>query len=494
MSDDSTLLRRYARERSEEAFAELVRRHVDLVYSAALRRVGGDPHGAADVAQLVFSTLARKAGELANHEVLTGWLYTATRNAAINVIRTEQRRRVREQEAHLMNELTSGPEPGADWRELRSVLDAAMDELEARDREAVLARFFPGRPLAEVASMLRVGEDAARKRVERALDRLRGRLERRGITSTGTALGALLANQAVTAAPAALTATITSTTLALGALAIGAGTLAGWAGFFTMTKIKIGLVGAVVVAGLAIVIVEERGNRLVAAEVGALRTENAELARLRQENARLASDAAQAPTASPVAAELGRVRVQVAQAKAKARATGEAEMKAAATWRNAGMATPAATYETQLWARAQGDFEVLGATIEVGKRMRPRLEAFIAGLAEPARTRFNTPEKLVAHLKAYAPWNPETTLAEVVAYRILTPEEAERTGLSVKIQGEGLVQVATRTASGREGKSAMLFTKTKEGWKSSFDSPDWQWEKIMGYFDPATALPKNAKK
>src|SRR5688572_30699093 len=101
MDDTATLLRRYAREKSEAAFAELVRRHVDLVYSAALRRTNGDAHRAADVAQQVFTRLARDAAKLTGHTVLAAWLYTTTRNAAVDLIRAEQRRRTHEQEAHL---------------------------------------------------------------------------------------------------------------------------------------------------------------------------------------------------------------------------------------------------------------------------------------------------------------------------------------------------------------------------------------------------------
>jgi RNA polymerase sigma factor (sigma-70 family) len=195
MPDDTELLRRYARDREEAAFAELVRRHVDLVYAAALRRTNGDTHRAADATQQVFVALARHAASLANHPVLAGWLYTATRNATLNLLREETRRQLREQEAFTMHELSSGAGPEADWRQLRPVLDAAMDELDAADREALLARFFQGRPLAEVGATLRVSEDAARKRVDRALEKLRERLTRRGITSTAVALGAVLAAQ-----------------------------------------------------------------------------------------------------------------------------------------------------------------------------------------------------------------------------------------------------------------------------------------------------------
>src|SRR5215203_1906001 len=145
MIDDPTLLRRYATERSEGAFAEFVRRHLPLVYSAAARRLGGDTHRAEDVAQVVFASAARHAHTLSEHPVMTGWLYTATRNAAFDALRVEQRRRVRETEAHVLEGCLADSTPAADWSRLRPALDTAMDELGGQDREAVLLRFFQAR-------------------------------------------------------------------------------------------------------------------------------------------------------------------------------------------------------------------------------------------------------------------------------------------------------------------------------------------------------------
>src|SRR5688572_25665365 len=140
MLTDTELLRHYADEKSESAFAELVSRHVDLVYSAAIRQVGGDAHRARDVTQIVFTTLARKAASLASHPVLAGWLYTTTQHAAARAIRTEMRRRAREQEAHAMQQVLGSGETPIDWDRVRPVLDAAMADLGERDREAVLLR------------------------------------------------------------------------------------------------------------------------------------------------------------------------------------------------------------------------------------------------------------------------------------------------------------------------------------------------------------------
>lgn len=222
MNDDAALLRRYADEGSESAFAELVRRHVDLVYGAALRRTGGDPHRAADVAQQVFTTLARRARKLSRHAMLVAWLHTATRNAALNLMISEQRRQAREHEAMRLDALTAGAASDPDWDRLRPVLDAAIDELPEPDRAAVILRFLEHRAFAEIGAALHISADAARMRTDRALEKLRVGLGRRGVTSTAAALGAIVAGQPLVSAPAGLAATVTSTALA----ATGAGLLA----------------------------------------------------------------------------------------------------------------------------------------------------------------------------------------------------------------------------------------------------------------------------
>ena len=147
MNDDAELLRRYAVERSEADFAEVVSRHLDLVYSTALRLVGGDAHLAQDVTQTVFADLARKARSLSGCRVLSGWLYQATRFAAAKTVRTERRRTLREQEAVAMQE----PSCDANWEQLRPVLDEAMGRLGAKDRDAILLRFAEGGGFAEGA-------------------------------------------------------------------------------------------------------------------------------------------------------------------------------------------------------------------------------------------------------------------------------------------------------------------------------------------------------
>ena len=213
MNDDTALLRRYAEEGHEPAFTELVRRHVDLVYGAALRRTGGDAHRAAEVAQHVFTTLARDARKLVRHPQLAAWLHTATRNAALNLMISEQRRQARETAALALDSVGGCGAAGPAWEQVQPLLDAAIDELPETDRAAVVLRFLERRPFAEIGAALRVSEDAARVRTDRALDKLRVILGRRGVTSTVAALGAVMAVQAMVAAPSGLAAS-----LALGSL------------------------------------------------------------------------------------------------------------------------------------------------------------------------------------------------------------------------------------------------------------------------------------
>ncbi|MBL9202066.1 MAG: sigma-70 family RNA polymerase sigma factor, partial [Opitutaceae bacterium] len=284
MPEDAELLRRYAATGAEADFAEIVRRHVNLVYSCALRQVNGDTHLAQDVTQLVFADLARKAASVASHRVLAGWLFTSTRFAAAKAVRGERRRHAREAEAHLMDELTRDPAAQLDWARVRPVLDEALGELSDSDREAILLRFFEGRDFAGVGARLNVNDNTARMRVERALDKLRALLERRGVKSTGAALAAVLANEAVLAAPAGLTVTVTGTALAGNAAAAG-GVIAT---FLNMTKLQVGITGALAVAGTAGLVLQAQSNAALRVEAAALRQETAGLAALRAENLELA--------------------------------------------------------------------------------------------------------------------------------------------------------------------------------------------------------------
>ncbi len=252
MTSDSELLAAFARTGSGDAFAELVRRHVDLVYSAALRQVNGDTHLAQDVAQTVFADLARKAESLSRRDNLTGWLYTSAHFAAAKVVRAETRRRDREDK--FMREPDTAAAPDADCEKIRPALDDVMHELADSDREAILLRYFENRPFAEVGVKFGLNENAARMRVERAVEKLRAVFAKRGVTTT-TALASVISAGAVQLAPANLVATLTTASIATA----GTGTLT-LVKIMTATQLKLGL-GALLIAGAVTTIVIQNQSR-----------------------------------------------------------------------------------------------------------------------------------------------------------------------------------------------------------------------------------------
>ena len=291
MKDDATLLLGYAHQRSEADFAELVRRHLDLVYGVALRELNGDVHLAQDATQLVFTDLARKADQLAGHRLLAGWLFNSTRYAAANLVRGARRRQAREAAAQLMQTMNA-PEPAdaLDWERVRPVLDEALGELNERDREAVLLRFLQNRDYTAIGARLALSDNAARMCVDRALDKLRAVLAQRGVTSTSAALAAVLTTQAVVAAPAGFATGVTSTALAAG------GTVVVTATFMSLTKLQLGFASAIVLAGGGLVINQEQANARLRAELAALPAAMtpADLDQQRAANRELASTAAEA--------------------------------------------------------------------------------------------------------------------------------------------------------------------------------------------------------
>jgi RNA polymerase sigma factor (sigma-70 family) len=214
--DDSALLRQYADHHSDEAFAALVTRHVNLVYSVALRQTG-NPQNAEEITQAVFIILARKAAGLRHDKALSSWLFQATRFTAINFVRSEIRRRHREQEAHMQTMLKESG--GEVWPKIVPLLDDAVAALREQERRAIVLRFYEGRSLREVGLALGASEDAAKKRVGRALEKLRQSFAKRGVDSTTAAIAETISANSVLIAPATLAKTATAVALAKGAAA-----------------------------------------------------------------------------------------------------------------------------------------------------------------------------------------------------------------------------------------------------------------------------------
>lgn len=201
------LLQEYVTSGSEEAFAQIVRDHVDMVYSACLRQVGRRDL-AEEVTQAVFIILSKKARLLPEGTVLGAWLHKTARYTCLNALKVENRRRIHERKAAQMAAETRGIEPI--WNRLSPMLDEGIAELNDKDRAAILLRFFDRRSMAEVGQALGVSEDAAGMRVSRAVDKLRSFFQKNGVRTAGIALTAVIANNAVRAAPASLPASISS--------------------------------------------------------------------------------------------------------------------------------------------------------------------------------------------------------------------------------------------------------------------------------------------
>ncbi len=289
MQDDSELLRHYSSGNSDEAFAELVSRHIGPVYAVALRRVGGDAHLADDVTQEVFADLARKAASVAGRESVVGWLFIAARFCAAKKVRREHQRRTVWQKARHMTELDDHPAREPDWDGIRPVLDEAIHSLGRRDREAILLYFFDKRTFGDLGAKLRLSESGARMRVERALVKLRLSLGRYGITSTTTALTIVLGSQAAAAVPASLATSVTTAALA-GAHSGGGALLL----LMSITKTQLGAAMAVVLVGASIMgVVQHRQITALQAERTSAFNESAASGRRANELAgRLAADEA----------------------------------------------------------------------------------------------------------------------------------------------------------------------------------------------------------
>jgi uncharacterized protein (TIGR03435 family) len=258
--DDMTLLREYAETKSESAFAALVSRHINFVHSAALRQVR-DADLAKDVTQAVFIILARKARSIRPNTILTGWLFKTLRYTASAQIKSAIRRQRREQEAH-MNGLSEQVSPDPNWDRMAPLLDEGLAKLNERDRQAVLLRYFENKSLSQVGGALSVNEDAARKRVVRAVDKLREFFAKRGVTLSALAIGSALSASAVQAAPVGLAATISAT--AVQGSAAAASTLAlvhGALKLMTMAKLKLAAaVGAAAIMVTATTVALEKLN------------------------------------------------------------------------------------------------------------------------------------------------------------------------------------------------------------------------------------------
>jgi len=310
-TEDMELVQEYARTKSEAAFATLVSRHVNLVYSVAVRQVR-DQHLAEEVTQTVFIILARKAGSLRSGTVLSGWLCQTARYASAKALTVQHRRQQREHQAFMQSQLN---ETEADaWQQIAPLLDGAMAQLGRRDHDAVVLRFFEGRNFRDVGTRLNTSEAGAKMRVNRALEKLRKLFTKRGLTFSAAIIASAISANSVQAAPTGLAIAVTSvavkgTAIATSTLSLIETTLR----IMAWTKVKT----AVVVGTVALLTVS---TATVATRHETTKTEKAEL-------------------------------------------------------RFAGYATPEAAIESMLWAGSRGDFKgfLAGCTPEQTKRFESKM-------------------------------------------------------------------------------------------------------------------------
>ena len=269
-NNDVTLLREYARDNSEAAFAALVSRHVNLVYSVAWRQVG-DPHLAEEITQVVFIILARKASSLGPKTILPGWLCRTARYASANALTIQRRRQRREQEAYMQSQLDppqsdlsgrSKTEADETWLQIAPLLDTALERLGQKDHDAIVLRFIEGRNFKEVGAALGASEDAVKMRVSRALEKLHRFFSRRGISSTTAIIAGTISANSVQAAPVALAKCVTAIAIVKGSMAT-ATTLTlvkGTMKIMTMLKLK-------TAAAIGVAVILAAGTTIVASKV-----------------------------------------------------------------------------------------------------------------------------------------------------------------------------------------------------------------------------------
>lgn len=453
MTTDSELLRLYATTNAQPAFAEFVHRNLGIAYGAAFRQVGGDSRAAEEIAHAVFALAAQRASKLADHPSLAGWIYQTARFVAKDHVRAAHARH----ELPLMADSSLSDQPTVDWDRIRSVIDQVLEKLGDGDREVLILRYFAGRGFSEIGAKLGVSEDAARKRTDRALDKLRIIFGHRGITSTTVALASALSSYGGAVPPAGLAASISATATATAATAGGFSSL-----IFMQLYQKIGVALIVALGAGYLVVNHQHQVRDLRQEIESLTARNAailsdarKLAEARQENARLQqllreSTSQSRPSAAPPASPPNQTGVTAELAPGKSRAN----------WQNLGQASPTEAYETLMWACDRGDLETLVNGFDLTAAQLAQAETVFHKLTEETRAKYGSPEKMMALLFASG-----------------TPEGFEPVATKSASADETTLLVRVFNARGEKNEIELSFHRSPTGWRASI--PDWQMNKSL---------------
>jgi len=476
MTDSQKLLTEYVETGSEPAFRELVTRYLDLVYSAAVRLVDGDTHRAEDVVQTVFADLARMARTLSSEVMLGGWLHRHTCHVAATILRSERRRQSRENQAAEMNALQDHSE--TNLAQVAPILDEAINHLGHDDRTAILLRFFEQRDFRAIGRALGTNEDAAQKRVTRALEKLHSLLKHRGLSFSAVTLGTALTTGAVSAAPAGLALGISSAALA--SAAVTGGTTVTLLKIITMTKLKLGIIGAIAVAGVATpLVIQHQAQVRLREENASLRQQAGEKDQLAVENQRLSNQLAEAKTSRPLAddqlsellklrAEVGTLRNQK-QEPAQNRQTSAPAAKSdtqlqrnldtptvpllpATSWANVGTATPEASWQTHRWALAKQDIDTFAQTVAWDPDVKAHAQAMFDAAPESTRQKFGSVDGVL-----YAMMNtPGQVPANVTGFGVV----------SQNVTGDdGTLIVQEQHGDGQVKQDPIQFSHFDNGWR-----------------------------
>ncbi len=454
-ASDLELLKRYTCDRAEDAFAEIVRRHVNLVHSAALRQVRSTQL-AEEVAQSTFTDLARNAARLKPDTVLTAWLYQVTRRTAIDVVRREARRQLREQIATEMNAMNA---TNAEWTHIEPLLDEAMSALDDTDRAAVLLRYFDNKSLREVGATLGTSDDAAQKRVSRAVERLREFFAKRGVTVGASGLAVVISANAVQAAPVGLAFTISTSAALIGTTLATTATITA-AKAITMTTLQKTIIGATLVAAIGTGIYQTHQVSDLREQVRSLQSQQAlqiqqvrdeastNLATLRFENEQLKSNA----ELIKLRGEVARLRTQTQTAliadKSPSPDTSTAtdlkpkeEQLPKESWADIGFATPQSALQTRGWAVVNGNRERFKESVHITAAARKILEDMFVQMAsaskDPNKERYLQDildHKLDVEDAILMPMMAENQNKGYSGYRILSQQSSSPEELILQLQ------------------------------------------------------------